>query len=120
MDITHISLYQQNIRMETQMPKVGVGVIIRKDGKVLFGKRKGAHGQGGRALPGGHLEFGESIIDCALREVEEETGIVVENAYVGPYTNDIFVSENKHYITLFVVCDYKSGEPEIREPEKCM
>jgi len=32
--------------MEIKRPKVGVGVIVIKDGKVLLGKRKGAHGAG--------------------------------------------------------------------------
>src|SRR5215469_4737907 len=46
-------------------PKVGVGVMILKDGKVLIGKRKGAHGAGEWAWPGGHLEYMESFEDCA-------------------------------------------------------
>lgn len=102
-----------------QRPKVGVGVIVVKDGKVLLGKRKGAHGEGSWAFPGGHLEFGESLEDCANREVIEETGIKIKNVRKFSYTNDIFSQENKHYITCFVVADYDSGEVEILEPNKC-
>ncbi|NQT68565.1 MAG: NUDIX domain-containing protein, partial [Desulfobacteraceae bacterium] len=64
-------------------------------------------------------EFNESIKDCARRELSEETGIKIKNIRVGPYTNDIFKKEKKHYITLFVVADYDSGVLELKEPEKC-
>ena len=59
---------------DTQAIRVGVGVIIVRDGNVLLGERAGSHGAGTWALPGGHLEFGETVADCARREVLEETG----------------------------------------------
>ena len=105
--------------METNRPKVGVGVIIRKEGRVLLGKRKNSHGSGTWSLPGGHLEFGESWEDCAETEVAEETGLTVCNLGFGALTNDIFLAEGKHYITIFMVSDYGNGEPQILEPEKC-
>ena len=101
------------------MPKIGVGVIVVKDNKVLLGKRKNAHGQGSWSFPGGHLEFKEQIEDCARREVQEETGISIKNIRMGTFTNDIFRKEGKHYITLFVVSEYASGEVRVMESEKC-
>ena len=100
-------------------PLIGVAVIVIKDDKVLLGKRKNAHGHGTWAFPGGHLEFNESIEDCARREVFEETGIRLKNVRYGPYTNDIFDREAKHYVTLFVLADYDTGVPTVREPHKC-
>jgi 8-oxo-dGTP diphosphatase len=100
-------------------PLVGVAVIIIKDSRVLLGKRKNAHGADSWAFPGGHLEFKESIEDCAVREVLEETGLRIKNIRCGPYTNDIFEAEGRHYITLFVVADYDSGQPTVKEPQKC-
>ena len=44
-----------------EYPKTGIAVMIMKDGKVLLGKRKGAHGAGEFAFPGGKLEWGESF-----------------------------------------------------------
>jgi len=105
--------------MEKERPKIGVGVCVVKDGKVLFGKRKNAHGEGFWCFPGGHLELNENIEDCARREVLEETGLSIKNLRLGPYTNDIFENEKKHYVTLFVVADYGSGELKAMEPEKC-
>ncbi|MEN9912861.1 MAG: hypothetical protein RLY66_269 [Candidatus Parcubacteria bacterium] len=100
-------------------PRVGVAVFIFRDGKFLMCKRKGSHGEGSWSLPGGHLEYGESFMDTARRETLEETGVSVENIRFGAVTNDIFESENKHYVTVWMLSDYSSGEPTILEPHKC-
>lgn len=102
-----------------KLPQIGVGAIVIKNCKVLLGKRKKSHGAGGWQFPGGHLEFGESIEDCASREVLEEAGVKITNIRLGPYTNDIFSVEEKHYVTLYVIADYQSGELTVCEPEKC-
>ena len=102
-----------------QRPHVGVGTLIFKDGKILLGHRKGAHGAGEWAPPGGKLDFGEDLFKCAKREVEEEAGIHIKNLRLGPYTNDIFESDDLHYITIFILADYEYGTVEIKEPHKC-
>ena len=101
-----------------ERPLIGVAVIVVKDGRVLLGKRKNSNGADTWAFPGGHLEFNESIEDCAAREVFEETGLRIKNLRCGPYTNDIFTAENKHYVTLFVIADHDSGTPQVKEPHK--
>ena len=101
-----------------KIPRVGLGVIIIKENKVLLGKRKNAHGEGDWCFPGGHLEFGEKWEKCAKRETREETGIEIKNIRFGAVTNDIFKKEKKHYITIYVVADYRSGRVIIGEPEK--
>lgn len=83
-----------------------------------MGRRKGSHGAGGWHFPGGHLEYGEEPADCARREVLEETGLGIHDIRTGPYTNDVFVDEGKHYITLYLVAKTE-GEPRLLEPEKC-
>lgn len=100
-------------------PRVGVAVIVIRDGLVLLGKRRGAHGAGTWALPGGHLELFETIKDCARREVFEETGLSIGNIAHAAFTNDFFENESKHYVTLFVTAMHEAGEAQIREPEKC-
>jgi 8-oxo-dGTP diphosphatase len=105
--------------MEYNRPKVGIGIIIIKDNKVLLGKRKNAHGEGDWAFPGGHLELNESWEDCVKREIKEEVDIKVKNIRFGAVTNDIFEKESKHYITIFMLTDYESEEVKTMEPEKC-
>ena len=105
--------------MDTKRPNVGIGVVLVKDGKVLFGKRKNSHGEGTWSFPGGHLEFGESWEDCAKRETFEETGLMIKNISLATVTNDIFEMEGKHYITLFLRADYDSGKLMVKDPGKC-
>jgi len=54
-----------------------VAVIIECRGKILFGVRKNEPGRGMLDLPGGFVDAGESADECARREVQEETGIVL-------------------------------------------
>ncbi len=100
-------------------PKVGVGVFIIKNNKILLGKRKNAHGDGTWSPPGGHLEFFETIEDCAKREVFEESGLKINNIKILTITNDMFKKENKHYITIFTKATNANGTPKILEPNKC-
>lgn len=100
-------------------PHVGVAVIVVRDGLVLLGKRKNAHGAGTWQFPGGHLEYGESIEACARRELFEETGLSIVNLHMGPFTNDFFKDEQKHYVTLFVIADQTTGQARVKEPDKC-
>ena len=105
--------------MENNRPKVGVGVAVIKEGKVLLGKRKNAHGEGTWSFPGGHLEYKESWEECAFRETLEETGLAIKNIRFGTVLNDIFHEEQKHYVTIIMLSDYDSGKLELMEPDKC-
>jgi len=84
-----------------------------------MGKRKGSHGEGSWAFPGGHLEHGETPEACARREVEEETGLTVGDLMAAGFTNDYFPENEKHYITLLYFTTIERGEVELKEPEKC-
>lgn len=99
-------------------PRIGVGVFILRDGKVLLGQRRGSHGASTWGFPGGHLEFGESPEKCAIRETLEETGLTLTNVRFMTVTNDIFTTEDKHYVTIFVRADCPTGESQITEPDK--
>ncbi|KAH6651299.1 NUDIX hydrolase domain-like protein [Chaetomium tenue] len=109
--------------MSAQNPvvRVGVAAIVRdKLGRMVVGIRKGSHGDGQWQFPGGHLEMGESYFACAERETLEETGLVVKAEKLLTLTNDIF-SPEKHYITIFVLCQRldDTQEPQVLEPHKC-
>jgi len=103
--------------------RVGVAILLRRNRAVLMGLRKGSHGAGTWSFPGGHIEAGETVMDAACRELREETGIIIppDRFRKTTFTNDIFVTEGKHYITLYVTADLpeESREPMILEPDKC-
>jgi 8-oxo-dGTP diphosphatase len=100
--------------------RVGIGVCIFNDGKVLLGCRKGSHGENTWSFPGGHLEFNETWEQCAIRETQEETDIEIDDIKLMGVTNDIFTKDEKHYITIFMKANYKTGELKLMEPEKCL
>ncbi len=99
---------------------VGANCIVMRDGKVLLGLRKGS-GEGKWGLPGGHLEWGESLEHAALRELEEETGLVAESAEFVGVVNDVRErsGETQHRIQFAFLIENVKGEPEVLEPEKC-
>jgi 8-oxo-dGTP diphosphatase len=57
-ETTHSFCYDLTM---VERPKVGIGVIVYRKGKILIGKRLSHHGAGTWEIPGGHLEFGESF-----------------------------------------------------------
>lgn len=107
------------MKNNNKKPRIGIGVIVIKDNKVLLGKRKGSHGERTWNFPGGHLHFYGDIENCARREVMEEAGIKIKNLKLGPFTNDFFKKEGKHYVTLYVIAEYKSGKVKLMKPNKC-
>jgi 8-oxo-dGTP diphosphatase len=98
--------------------RVGVAVIIERDGRVLLIRRSGSHGAGTWATPGGHLDFGETPERCGAREAREETGMEVADLAFVAITNDLFVAEQKHYITIWMRAGAVVGEPTIASPRE--
>jgi 8-oxo-dGTP diphosphatase len=99
---------------------VGIGVFVFKDNKFLMLQRHGSHGAGSWSIPGGCVEFGESFEETAKREVKEETGVEITNIRFGAITNDVFINEGKHYITVWMLSDWTRGVEHITEPNKCL
>ena len=98
------------------VPRVGVGAITIKDGKVLLVKRGIEPSKGLWAIPGGTLKLGETLQECAAREILEETGITIR---VGDcvYVFDFIEHDNKrkikfHFVIVDFAADYVSGKPQ--------
>ena len=111
---------------EKQRPKVGVGVMILKDGKILLGKRNDdaekassdLHGEGTWTMPGGKLDFHETLVDGVYREALEETGIKINKDKIKVISIADEIVKDNHYVTIGFLCEDFDGEPKIMEPEE--
>jgi 8-oxo-dGTP diphosphatase len=108
---------------------VGVFVVNPQTGCFLIGKRalENPRGPGILCLPGGYAESGESVMDAAIRETKEETGLIVVPLFP-PRGEDQFepnvLGTSDHtpdddHTTLWVTTRYLSGTPATVEPHKC-
>lgn len=97
-------------------PVTGVATLLINDGKLLLGFRTKSPGKDSWQCPGGLLDAGESVFDCAIREVKEETGLDIDGLEFGPYTNNYFEEENFHSVTLYVTAKLVSGKLQNNEP----
>ncbi len=100
-------------------PGVGVAVLIEQNGRLLMLRRSGVElGAGAWGVPGGHLDFGETPEQCAIREAHEETGVTVDGIRFVGITNDVFRDDGLHYITIWMRANSQSGEPAVTAPEE--
>lgn len=106
-----------NIESLPWRPKVGVGVMVVRQGKVLLGRRReSTHGAGTYGWCGGHLEYGETPEECAKREVFEETQLQITALKFLCLSN--ITEYNTHYIDIEFLADIMPSEPILTEPEK--
>lgn len=110
---------QKQKLVDNKRPFIGVAVLVWKGDCLLLGQRLTAHGKHDWQFPGGHLEIGESVLECAGRELSEETGLDMGFAEHADFSDGMFSASDREYITLYVTAAYLSGEPVVMEPEKC-
>ena len=94
-----------------QYPKAVTGTFIVDNDKVLLIKFDDTKGSwsGKWTVPGGKVEFGESIYDALKREAKEETGLDVETVELISVDEGI-VKDEKHFIFLNYLCKVIGGE----------
>ena len=100
---------------QNNQPVVGVAALVFRQGKLLLGRRIKSPGQNTWQCPGGLLQAGESVFECARRETLEETGLILHNLKYGPYTNNRFVNDAFHSVTLYVLAEHMSGDVQNQE-----
>ena len=94
-------------------PKPATSIIFIKDDKILFSKRGLEPDIGRYELPGGFLEYGESAEECCVREISEETGLVVSEddlRLIGAYPSEY--SEGISTLDILFIVTRWQGEPK--------
>ena len=100
---------------------VGVGVMVRNaKGEFLMGLRtKNSRNEPGKwTFPGGCVEFGETLEQCAVREAKEEFGIDVSVVRLLGVIDHLIPEERQHWVNPVVEARIAGGEPRIMEPHK--
>jgi len=102
---------------KVKSPKVGVGaIILDKANKILLVLRKKAPKAGSWSLPGGKVDYMETIENAIIREIKEELGVDIEITHLVCVTNHILHSEDVHYVAPTFAVHITNGEVENRDP----
>ena len=103
----------------SQVPLTVFTVILDQDQRVLMIRRANTgFGDGSYALPGGHVEPNEHILDAARRETLEEVGIHLHNPSVRTVIHSHADREYLHFVVLANHTQW-TGEPSNMEPHQC-
>jgi 8-oxo-dGTP diphosphatase len=100
--------------------KVGIWTYAIKDGKILYWLRKSKHWVWTCSPAWGHLEYWETIEECAVRELYEESWLIAKTEDVIIYCtlNEIYPNNKKHYICINTFIKKFTWTLENKEPEK--
>jgi 8-oxo-dGTP diphosphatase len=97
-------------------PQLAVSAIIFRNGEVLLVRRARSPGKGFYSLPGGRVEFGESLQTALHREVREETGLKIEIAGLAGWREVLpGASGGGHYVIMSFAARWAGNEPVLNE-----
>jgi ADP-ribose pyrophosphatase YjhB (NUDIX family) len=96
-------------------PWVGVGVVVWKSDRVLLVRRGRPPRQGEWSIPGGGQDLGETVFEAAIREVLEETALMVRPTGIITVVDSIIKAEDDrirfHYTLVEIAAEWVAGEP---------
>lgn len=97
-------------------PQLATSAAIFRDGKVLLVRRARSPGKGFYSLPGGRVEFGESLAAALAREVMEETGLTIDIVGLSGF-REVLPNDRVagHYLIMSFAARWVAGEPELND-----
>ncbi|NOD64080.1 NUDIX hydrolase [Ruegeria sp. HKCCD9179] len=99
-----------------QTPKIGALAVVLRQDQVLLVQRSKQPDAGLWGFPGGHVEWGETVLQAAQRELREETSVIAEPSHYLKNLDLLRHDPNgqvlSHYLLVGVACTYLSGTPE--------
>lgn len=98
-------------------PQLAVSAVIFRDRKVLLVRRARSPGNGFYSLPGGRVEYGESLHTALTREVDEETGLKIEILGLAGWREVLPGSSatGGHYVIMSFAARWVDREPVLNE-----
>jgi len=97
-------------------PQIAVSAAIFRDGKVLLTRRARSPAKGFYSLPGGRVEFGESLHQALAREIDEETGLKIEIIGLAGWREVLPATAGAgHYLIMSFAARWVSGEPALND-----
>lgn len=97
-------------------------MIFNEKGELFLTKRskKATNEHGCWEIPGGKVNFGETLQSAIKREMKEEYGVDIELLEQFPAANHIITAEKQHWVPSCFMAKIKKGQkPKILEPKKC-
>jgi ADP-ribose pyrophosphatase YjhB (NUDIX family) len=97
-------------------PQLAVSAAIFRDGKILLVRRARSPAKGFYSLPGGRVEFGETLHAAVHREVDEETALKIEIAGLAGWREVVpAAGGGGHYLIMSFAARWISGEPDLND-----
>jgi len=99
-----------------QRPQLAVSAVIFREGKLLLLKRAKSPGHGLWSLPGGRVEFGESLHTALAREVDEEAGLKIDIVALAGWREVLpGAGGGGHYLIMSFAARWVANEPRLNE-----
>jgi 8-oxo-dGTP diphosphatase len=96
-------------------PTPAAGVVCLRGGQVLLIRRGSPPRLNEWSLPGGRVEWGETVAHAAMRELEEETGVKADLLGLIDVVDGLFPGAEgeceRHYVLVDYAAAWRSGEP---------
>lgn len=99
-------------------PVLAVDILIKKDNGYVFIKRKKAPYKDYWAIPGGIVEYGETVVEAAKREAKEETGLDVKLVKLIGVYSDPKRDPRGHYVSVAYLAEVTSGKLKASDDAK--
>lgn len=94
-------------------------IILNQNQQVLLGKRLNSFKAGSYGLPGGRIKLGEKLLNCAKRELKEETNLEAKSLEYLVVIKEWQKEKNNDFVHFIYLCTNWSGELQLLEPNKC-
>jgi 8-oxo-dGTP diphosphatase len=102
--------------LQPRHPQLAVSAAIFRDDKILLVRRARSPAKGFYSLPGGRVEFGESLHTALHREVDEETALKIEIVGLAGWREVVpETTGGGHYLIMSFAARWISGEPVLND-----